>query len=101
MVVGAAGYQTEAFIGQRFGKCLCVVDDLLLVCFKFRLDAPSPEANCFGSDDMLQWTALCAREYSLVDLFCQSFLAQDQTASWTAQGLWVVVVTTSAYRTGF
>ena len=86
MVVGAARYQTEAFIGQGFSKCLSVVHNLLLICFKFRFEGLA-KADSLRSDDVLEWTTLGAWEDSLVDLFGKRFFAQDQAASWAAQCL--------------
>ena len=86
VVVGAAGYQAEAFIGQRLGKGLRVFDDLLLIGLEFRFESLT-KADGLGGDDVLQRAALGAGEDGLVDLFGERLLAQDQAASWAAQRL--------------
>ncbi len=101
MIVGAAGNQLDTACLQLCSHSLGILDDLACVLLELRLQCLT-EANRLGRDNMLERTALGAREYSGVNALCQnSVVGQDQAAAAPRSVLWVVVVTTSAYGIGF
>ena len=88
VVVRAAGDELEALLHHGVGQSRGVLDDLFLVRLELGFQSFA-EADCFGSDDMLQRTALAAREDGLVEvvLLVGFLVAEDHTAAGTAKGL--------------
>ena len=87
MVVRAAGNQIEALILEGCRQCLCVVNDALLVSLELRLECLA-EADSLRRDDVLERTALGAREDRLVELLGKLLVVgEDNAAARTAQGL--------------
>ena len=88
MIVCSTGYDLNSTIHQSLAECLCVVNNILLVNLKFRLQCLF-EADCLGCDHMHQWSALNTREDCFVKvILVRNFLtAQNHSASRSAQCL--------------
>ncbi|MPM95524.1 hypothetical protein SDC9_142679 [bioreactor metagenome] len=85
MIIGPAGHDPKALIGECVAQCLGILDDLLLIFCKLRTGG-FLKSHRLGGDNVHQRTALHTREHSLVNFFSKGLLAQDKTAPWAAQG---------------
>ena len=88
MIVCSTGYDLNSTIHQSLAECLCVVNNILLVNLKFRLQCLF-EADCLSCDHMHQWSALNTWEDCFVKvILVRNFLtAQNHSASRSAQCL--------------
>ena len=86
VVVGAAGDQVEAGVGEGLGQGGGILDDLLLVGLEFRLEGFA-QGHRLGGDDVEERAALGAGEDGGIDLLGQILLAEDHAAPGTPEGL--------------
>ena len=87
VIVGTAGNQLDTARLQLCSHSLGILDDLACVLLELRLQCLA-EANRLGRDNMLERTALGAREYSGVNALCQNcVVGQDQAAARTTKRL--------------
>ena len=88
VVVRAAGDELEALLHHGVGQSRGVLDDLFLVRLELWFQSLA-EADGLGRDDVLQRTALAAREDRLVEveLLVGFLVAEDHAAAGTAKGL--------------
>ena len=86
MVIRAAGNDAKTCLLKAVGKNCCILDNLLLIYLELRLKC-FVEACSLCRNGVHKRAALCAGEYALIDCFCIFFLAEDDTAAGTAQGL--------------
>ena len=88
MIVRVTGYDFYATFFQSFAECLGVLQNLLLILFKFRLKC-FLEAHCFCCDHMHKRSSLDSREYCFVkvELLIHLIAGEDHTASGSSQCL--------------
>ena len=65
MRVGSSGDDAEAFGGQRLRQHFCIRNNLARVIAKLRPQSFA-ETDCFGSNDVNEWTALHSRKNNFV-----------------------------------
>ena len=88
MVVGAAGHQLHAPLHQAIGQGGGVLHHLLLIDLELRLEGLAQRHSLAGND-MHQRATLNTRENGFIKvIFLGSlFVCQNQSASWSSQGL--------------
>jgi len=84
VIVGAAGNNAEAMLGDGNGESFGVGDDLLLVGLEAGFHRFF-QADRFGGDGVNERTALDAGESEFVELFGECGFAEDEAAAGTAQ----------------
>ena len=86
VVVGAAGDEADAALGERVGQGRGVAHDLVLILRELGLHG-LPEADGLARDDVHERAALGAGEDGGVNLLGELLLAEDDGAAGAAQGL--------------